>query len=279
MHPKVAKTGMNEQYPISDNRFLCFDDRALQELQEGYFSDYTLQLIDNYTNDILNGRTNLDRFNQSEHAGLCTAGAPLIGAYIVCCYARASLEPGRFPTKREEGIPSNWEIDAKQEELLQKWAEAKNLWFPHSEQLLTANYGPKIAQQAEAKVYYRTGDTSVIKERTSIYSTFGKALEAIVLHNTLFPETQMNVIGFTRDSDGLFRTILTQPYVGCKRLATKEEIDELVAAKGFCDNREGEGINYIGDRLYLEDMHPANVFIDELTNKPTCIDCIVKFIK
>lgn len=141
MHPKVAKTGMNEQYPISDNRFLCFDDRALQELQEGYFSDYTLQLIDNYTNDILNGRTNLDRFNQSEHAGLCTAGAPLIGAYIVCCYARASLEPGRFSTKREEGI------------------------------------------------------------------------------------------------------------------------------------------NYIGDRLYLEDMHPANVFIDELTNKPTCIDCIVKFIK
>ena len=243
------------------------------------FSEHTLQLIDNLTNDILNGRTNLDRFNQQEHAGLCTAGAPLIGAYIVCCYARASFEPGRFSLKcKEGGSPSNWEIDAKQEEVLQKWAELKNLWFPHSEQLLTTNYGPKIAQQAEAKVYYRSGDTSVIKERASIYATFGKALEAIVLHNTLFPETQMNVIGFTRDSDGLFRSILTQPYIGCKRLATKEEIDELVAAKGFRDNREGEGVNYIGDRLYLEDMHPANVFIDDLTGKPTCIDCIVKFI-
>ena len=241
------------------------------------FSEHTLQLIDDYVNDILNGRTNLDRFNQSEHAGLCSGGAPLIGAYIVCCYARASFEPGRFSLKCQEAKPSNWEIDAKQEEVLQKWAEAKKMWFPHFEQLITANYGPKIAQQAEAKVYYRTGDTSVIKERTSIYATFGKALEAIALHNALFAETRMKVIGFTRDSDGLFRTVLTQPFIECERLATKEEIDELVTAKGFKDNREGEGVNYIGERLYLEDMHPANVFIDKLTGKPTCIDCIVKF--
>ena len=31
-------------------------------------------------------------------------------------------------------------------------------------------------------------------------------------------------------------------------------------------------------RPALEDMHPANVFIDELTDRPICIDCIVKFI-
>ena len=160
---KVAKSKkfMTEQYPTNDHTFLCFDNRALYELSEGYFSAHTLQLIDNYVNDILYGRTNLDRFNQSEHAGLCTAGATLIGAYIVCCYARASFEPGRFSLKCKGAKPSNWEID---------------------------------------------------------------------------------------DS------------------------------KGFRDNREGEGVNYISDRLYLEDMHPANVFIEALTNKPICIDCIVKFI-
>ena len=135
-----------------------------------------------------------------------------------------------------------------------------------------------IAQGAEAKVYYKAGDTSVVKERTSIYSTLNKAFEAIVLHNALFPETPMSVIGFTRDSDELFRIILTQPYIGCKRLATKEEIDKMVADKGFRDNYNGEGVNYIGDRLYLEDMHPANVFIDTISGQPICIDCIVKFI-
>lgn len=52
----------------------------------------------------------------------------------------------------------------------------------------------------------------------------------------------------------------------------------MVAAKGFRDNYNGEGVNYIGERLYLEDMHPANVFIDTISGQPICIDCIVKFI-
>ena len=212
-------------------------DQINTSIKYNGFSGHTLQLIDNYTNDILNGRTNLTRFNLPEHAGLCCAGSPLVGAYIVCNYARTSLEPG-YDAPASQGSPANWEIDAKQEELVQQWAAAKNLWFPHSEQLIASTFGPKIAQGAEAKVYYRAGDTSVVKERTSIYSTFGKALEAIVLHNALFPETQMNVIGFTRDSNDLFRVILTQPYIGCERLATKEEIDEMVAAKGFRDNWE-----------------------------------------
>ena len=135
-----------------------------------------------------------------------------------------------------------------------------------------------IAQGAEAKVYYSYGNTSVVKERTSIYSTWQKALDAIVLHNYLFPETAMKVVGFTRDSDGLMRVVLTQPYVNCLRLATKEEIDNMVGEKGFRDNKEGQGVNYISDRLNLEDMHPANVFIDTITKKPICIDCIVKFV-
>ena len=56
------------------------------------------------------------------------------------------------------------------------------------------------------------------------------------------------------------------------------EIDDMVFAKGFRDNWNGEGVNYISDRLALEDMHPANVFIDDVTGKPICIDCIVKFV-
>ena len=135
-----------------------------------------------------------------------------------------------------------------------------------------------IAQGAEAMVYYKDGATSVVKERASIYSTTQKALDAIALHNYLFPETAMHVIGFTRDTDGLFRIILTQPYVRCKRLATKEEIDRLVLEKGFRDNWSGQGVNYISERIALEDMHPANVFIDEVSGRAICIDCIVKFV-
>ena len=241
------------------------------------FTDGTLQMIDNYTIDIQNGRKDFFRFNLSEHAGLCKGDSPLIGASIVACYASASLRASSN-AEGSQGSPANWEIDEQQEKFIEQWAKAANLWEDDSENILTAEFGPMIAQGAEAKVYYSDGNTSVIKERTSIYSTWQKALDAIALHNYLFPETAMKVIGFTRDGDGLMRIVLTQPYVNCLRLATKEEIDDLVAAKGFHDNRDGQGVNYISDRLVLEDMHPANVFIDVVTGKPICIDCIVKFV-
>ena len=242
------------------------------------FSARVVALIDNYINDILYGKTSFPRFNLSEHAGLCSAGAPLIGASIVACYARASLEASSNVTSCERSRPSNWEIDELQEQLIEQWAREANLWENDSEKILVEAFGPKIAEGAEAKVYYRSGDTSVVKERASIYSTTQKALEAIVLHNCLFPETTMRVIGFTRDSDHIFRIVLTQPYISCKRLASKDEIDELAFSKGFRDNRNGEGVNYISERIALEDMHPANVFIDDVTYKPICIDCIVKFV-
>ena len=242
------------------------------------FSDNSLQIIDTLTNDILYGRKDFNGFTLSEHAGLCKGGAPLIGASIVVSYARRSLTAGGNAESSEGSCPANWQIDEEQERLIEEWAKAKGLRFENSDSIIQKNFGPMIAQGAEAKVYYKEGDPSVAKERTSIYSTTNKALEAIALHNYLFPETAMRVIGFTRDSDNLLRIVLTQPYIRCQRLATKEEIDAMVTEKGFRDNWQGQGVNYISERLALEDMHPANVFVDEMTGRPTCIDCIVKFL-
>ena len=241
------------------------------------FSERTVTLINNLVNKIENGQADFERFNQQEHAGLCKAGAPLIGASVIARYATASLTASSYAAGSQER-PANWQIDELQEQLLEQWAKATQQWIDNSDNELQEIFGPMIAQGAEAKVYYTDGAPSVLKERASIYSTTQKALDAIVLHNTLFPETPMNVIGFTRDSDGLFRIVLTQPYVNCMRLATKSEIDKMVAAKGFRDNGDGNGVNYISDRIALEDMHPANVFIDETSGAPICIDCIVKFI-
>ena len=254
------------------------ENKIADAIREEGFSTHTIALIDNYISQIFNGKKDLTQFNQAEHAGLCCAGEVLIGAYIVCCYAQASLRAGANVGGSQTSI-SNWEIDEAQENLVQQWAEAKHIWFSNADSEIQSEYGPMIAQGAEAKVYYREGDTSVIKMRASIYATLDRALESIVLHNALFPETAMKLIGFTRDSDGLLRSISTQPYIRCKRLATKYEIDHMVALKGFQNNQDGQGVNYIGERLHLEDMHPANVFIDAISDVPVCIDCIVKFIK
>ena len=100
------------------------------------FSERVLRLIDEQVNDIENGRANFSRFNQQEHAGLCKAGAPLIGASIIASYATASITAScnaegcegqckpraevsslnlcrdvACTRSTEQGSPANWQID------------------------------------------------------------------------------------------------------------------------------------------------------------------------
>lgn len=174
---------MSEQY--LDNGVSIDLDVIFDSIAKNGFSKQTIDLIDNYTKLIINGRNNLNQFNQPEHAGLCCAGEVLIGAYIVCCYAQASLRASANAGASQTSI-SSWEIDETQEQMVQQWAEAKHIWFADADSVVESEYGPMIAQGAEAKVYYREGDTSVIKMRASIYATLGRALESIVLHNAFF---------------------------------------------------------------------------------------------
>ena len=148
------------------------------------FSEQTLQLIDNYIKIYSMERQTL--FNSINRS--MRVSAAQVRSCIVCDYARKSLEAGSNVGTGKTSLP-NWEIDELQEKLVQQWAEAKNLWSDTAEQDIESEYGSMIAKGAEAKVYYKDGDTSVIKIRTSIYATLGRAFESIVLHNSLFPET------------------------------------------------------------------------------------------
>ena len=87
------------------------------------FTAQTLQTIDNYIKEIQNGTEDFPRFNLSEHAGLCTAGAPLIGASIIASYATASITASCY-AEGCEGGPANWQIDECQEKLIEQWARA-----------------------------------------------------------------------------------------------------------------------------------------------------------
>lgn len=98
-----------------------------------------LELIDKQVNDIIYGTTDIPRFNQQEHAGICSAGSSLIGALLVCYDTRKSLETSA-DASGSKGTPTNWEIDEAQEKAVQNWAEAKNIWVPDCENWLIANY-------------------------------------------------------------------------------------------------------------------------------------------
>ena len=132
------------------------------------FNESTLRIIDELINDIENGTTDIPRFSQQEHSGLCKAGAALIGASIVAGYAARSLAASGDATGSQRGA-ANWQIDQRQEQLIEQWAKAARLWVESSDSVLRDGFGPMIAQGAEAKAYYRTGSPAVLKERASIY--------------------------------------------------------------------------------------------------------------
>ena len=128
------------------------------------FAEQTLQRIDEYINEIQNGTRDFPRYNFSEHAGLCKAGPVLIGASVIASYATRSLTASCH-AEGCEGGPTNWQIDELQEQLIEQWAKASKLWVEKSDQILTKTFGPLCYHGAEAKVYYREGDKSVVKEQ------------------------------------------------------------------------------------------------------------------
>jgi len=75
-------------------------------------------IIDKQTEEILNGNRDIPQFNQPEHAGVCSAGALLVGAIIVCNNTRESLEASGNASGGETKV-SNWQIDDQQEYQLQ----------------------------------------------------------------------------------------------------------------------------------------------------------------
>ena len=102
------------------NDALSIDMKTIfASIREEGFNERTIKIIDYYTSQILTGKTNLAQFNQAEHAGLCCAGEVLIGAYIVCNYATASLTAGEDVGTSQAG-PASWEIDLEQEKLVHR---------------------------------------------------------------------------------------------------------------------------------------------------------------
>lgn len=144
-------------------------DNLYNAIESKGCTPYTIKLLTNLTTNIIRGTIKIDRLNTAEHDGLRTAGANLIWASIIAGYARRSITTGKNVGARQDAFTINSLVDPLQEKLIEQYAKALGVWFENSEQWIISTYGEKIAQGAEAKVYYSSGDTSVIKERASIH--------------------------------------------------------------------------------------------------------------
>ena len=85
-----------------------------------------------------------------------------------------------------------------------------------------------------------------------------------IIHNAIFPNAYMKVIGFGKDEDSQFGVLIEQPYIeGIK--VSEEERAEFMHKLGFEDAGEDFGmrLNYKTQNLYIGDLNEYNVLKGE----------------
>ena len=159
--------------------------------------------------DIKNGAAVFERIPQAQQSGLSKGSEILCAAAIICrgCPRTESETRPIFDTDDLIGEAS------VQEFLVETWARLSGVWFDEPEDYLD-NLCSLQDHGTESVIYFDIDQRTVYKLISlKHYNVLRLALDRIIIHNALFPETCLTVKGFARDKNGLFVVVVQQPYV------------------------------------------------------------------
>lgn len=186
------------------------------------------------------------------------------GGLLAESQARIQRGDGNLRETQEQGVLSQEDIDKRNQEdreSLEKFAKEQGKWADDVDTKLEKKYGSSIGHGSEAWVYRKDKDTVIKSRSITGYNTVSDALRSIELHNTLFPETAMKVVGFG-NGDGEFSIIIEQPFIE-GTYASQEEIDSFVKER-FNAEKDPSVIgntSYKTDDYLLQDLKPQNVLV------------------
>lgn len=158
----------------------------------------------------------------------------------------------------KRGVDEEVSSREAEEQLVESWAKAENLWHDDVDDELQKQYGDKVGHGSESWVYAKDGKTVIKSRSTTQFNSIQDAIESVILHNSLNPNTAYKLVGIGR-SDGEFTLMLEQPYIE-GREATQEEINGHMESLGFKKGKDKT--NFYSDQYRYEDLKPANVIID-----------------
>ena len=163
-----------------------------------------------------------------------------------------------------EGIQSEEDNDDRNRQdaaTLEQFAKSQGVWIDNADEYLKNLYGQHFAQGSESFVY-RIDKQLIVKTRSFVgYDTIKQALTSIKIHNLLFPETALKIVGLGRSFDE-FTAILVQNNIEGS-FATKEEIEQFVKERFNAGKDESilGGNSYKNDKYLLQDLKPKNVLV------------------
>jgi len=248
--------------------------RRLDELNQAIwnngFTTETLTALGRITEEVNNGTTLFERIPQAQQPGLSKGTAVLTAAGLIC-RGCPGTESELREIYRTDDLVGEGRI---QERLVEAWARITGCWYDSPELYLSSlsevkDYG------TESEVYFDV-DQCIVRKMISLkhYNILRLALDRIIIHNAIFPDTGLKVIGFGRNLDKQFVVIVEQPYCRGGIVSEKERCDFMYAL-GFQDAGEDFGmhLNYCTDSLYIGDLNEYNVIKGDMGIYVIDADC------
>ena len=169
-----------------------------------------------------------------------------------------------------EGIQSEEDNDDRNRQdaaTLEQFAKSQGVWIDNADEYLKNLYGQHFAQGSESFVY-RIDKQLIVKTRSFVGDdTIKQALTSIKIHNLLFPETALKIVGLGRIFDEFTAILLQNNIEGS--FATKEEIEQFVNQRfgAVKDDSVLGGNSYKTDKYLMQDLKPKNVLVSERYGK------------
>ena len=219
-------------------------DLLLQETEIVYGNEKQIHQLDWFHPNIPEQST-----SGTEHSLFRISKEAIAALYIAQrCKRTDSSERGNA----DDTLPL--QVDA----IIETFAKKHSFWIDNTDAYFHNLYDSPISFGSESNVYLDANRKLVVKTiDTEIYGSILKALQRFVIHNTLFPETSLNVTGFGRSRFGLFEIIAEQPYIE-GRFATIEEISQELERIGAI-NQNGD---FIIGNFFISDIKPKNAIIN-----------------
>lgn len=249
-------------------------DEVAERIRTEGITDEIIVFIDSVVRKICNGTIVFDRYPQRVLQGF-SEGSEILCAAALVVRGCDSTESESRPIYQTQGLQG----DGKEQiEYVHKWAELKGIWHQNAQEEMNLKFQASD-EGTEAIVFFDTEKSHVVKLISlNHYNVLRTALDRIVIHNFLFPNTCLNVQGFGLDSAGRFVIIVRQPFIA-GRLATESERMEYMKGLGFREAGEDYGmhLNYMTDELYVGDVNEYNAIMSADGVAVIDADCRLNF--
>jgi hypothetical protein len=195
-----------------------------------------------------------NRLSQEEERGRFEGGPINVESSIILDSIQRSIKQSKKKPK---------DLKKEEESALLEFAKENNLYVENPSSV----YGEELSRGAESSIYMSPDNSHVIKITSNElhHENWMDFFDRISLHNTYFPETKYEVLGFSKNKANEFSVILKQPLIQAVREATSSEIKQDLEKRGF----QSKGMNrYHNPNLgiFIGDLHSGNVVVSESGN-------------